>query len=549
MSVVRRTVVALALLAFGTVAPGVARGQLAPPNPGSEALERPRGDKTFSLDGYLRMRGDLFYNVDLDRGPTPSGRYLFPVPASNPRKQLLESADMRLRLEPAWQVNRTIRLVMQVDVLENVVFGSTPAGLPATPWTPLVGASLTQRSPEAGRNAWSDAIAVRRAWGEVLLPFGLLMVGRQGALVNWGTGFFINSGRGLDDDRSDSGDRITFATSLAGHLWMLAFEWSAVGPTSPGALPSEQPFNIDRGDDVRTVAFGFAKYHSPGGLRRRADAKRASINYGLIASYRRQALDIPTYYAPTSSPFGPGAATYSPADFVRRDMHTVTADLWFRLIYKGFRLELEAAVLWGRVGDASLDPGVSLRQAIESLQYGGVLLGSWTSASKQWTLGFEFGIASGDPAPGFGVRTPRGQASAARGDIDGPQFRLPGDTRVDNFRFHPNYRVDLILFRRIIGTVTDAAYVRPYARWKSNFGLTLEGVLIASFAVSPESPPGQKSPLGVELDLGARYRFDNNFIVQLGLGVLFPLAGLDNLELGLRAKPAVALHALVGFLL
>ena len=40
----------------------------------------------------------------------------------------------------------------------------------------------------------------------------------------------------------------------------------------------------------------------------------------------------------------------------------------------------------------------------------------------------------------------------------------PRDRTVDNFRFHPDYRIDRILFREIIGTVTDAVYLRPHAR-------------------------------------------------------------------------------------
>ena len=50
------------------------------------------------------------------------------------------------------------------------------------------------------------------------------------------------------------------------------------------------------------------------------------------------------------------------------------------------------------------------------------------------------------------------------GQLDGPQANLPRDHTVDNFRFHPDYHIDQILFREIIGTVTDAIYVRPHVR-------------------------------------------------------------------------------------
>ena len=391
-----------------------ATAQLAPPNPGAEALER-RSDKTVSLDGYLRIRSDVFYNMDLDHGPTPSGGTLFPLPAGRPQGQWLESANMRLRLEPSWRVTRSVRVLAQVDVLDNVVLGSTPLGLPRDRWTPMIGATLGQESPQAGLNGWQDALVIRRAWGEVLLPFGVLSVGRQGALVNWGTGFFINAGSDLDADRSDAADRILFATSLLGHLILFAFEWSATGPTSAGSWPADQPFSVERLDDVKTYALGFARFHSDGGLRRRVTAGVPSVNYGVIASYRTQRLDVPLYYAPDGL-----TSSYGPAATVRRDLHTVSADLWFRLVHRSFRLELEAAVIWGRIGDASLDPGLSLREPIESLQWGGVLQASWALGKSGVALGMEIGLASGDPAPGFGVRSPLGQAQAVPGDSGRP---------------------------------------------------------------------------------------------------------------------------------
>jgi len=520
-----------------------ARAQLAPPSPGAEALEK-RPDTTLSLRGYLRVRGDVFHNLDLDRGPTPQGSYLFPLPASNPRGQVLQSTNMRLRLEPAWRITRSVRVLMQVDFLDNVVLGSTPAGLPRDPWTPMSAAALGQVSPESGTNHWNDAVIIRRAWGEVLLPFGVLAVGRQGALVNWGTGFFINAGNDLDADRSDSADRLVFATSLLGHLWMFAFEWSASGPTSAGLWPDDQPFDRDPRDDVRTYAFGFARYHDDAGVRRRVRGGAVSVNYGLIASYRTQKIDVPGYYAP-----GGLSGNYGPDAVVNRDLQTVSADLWFRLVHRSFRLEIEAAVIWGRIGDASLDPGLSLGTAIESLQYGGVVQAAWTPGGGGFSLGLEVGLASGDPAPGFGVRSPLNQTQALPGDVDGPQFRLPQDNRVDNFRFHPNYHVDLILFRRILGTVSDSVYLRPWVRWKSRWGLSLEAVAISSFALEANTPPGGERPLGVEVDLGASFQFDRSFVVRLGFGLLVPLAGLDNVALGLRAKPATTLHALMGFVL
>ena len=58
-------------------------------------------DVAVKLDGYLRARAEDLYNLDLDRGLTPSGQPLFPVPLGNPSAQALTYADMRLRTDVA----------------------------------------------------------------------------------------------------------------------------------------------------------------------------------------------------------------------------------------------------------------------------------------------------------------------------------------------------------------------------------------------------------------------------------------------------------------
>src|SRR5439155_27214925 len=61
----------------------------------------PREKPELKISGYLRARGDLLVNLDLDRGPTPSGRPLFAVPLSDTTAQTLASADLRLRTDVA----------------------------------------------------------------------------------------------------------------------------------------------------------------------------------------------------------------------------------------------------------------------------------------------------------------------------------------------------------------------------------------------------------------------------------------------------------------
>ena len=58
-------------------------------------------EQTLKLDGSFRTRGTAYYNLDLDRGATPSGELFFPVSSGDPKAQTLTAADMRLRLDLA----------------------------------------------------------------------------------------------------------------------------------------------------------------------------------------------------------------------------------------------------------------------------------------------------------------------------------------------------------------------------------------------------------------------------------------------------------------
>lgn len=536
-----RVALATFVVFFGLLAASPAEAQITVPG----ASELPAGssflDKHFTLAGYLRLRYDVFDNFDLDHGPTPTtGRPLFPVPPSDGGRGPLSSANMRLRLEPTVRIGLGVSLHARIDVLDNLVLGSTPEGLPATAFAPTAGASARTSPPEAGVNADVDSIRVKRVWGQVVLPFGTLSAGRMGALISWGTGFFVNSGNCLDCDLGDEGDRIAFTLPVLGHLFTFAFDFGASGPTSSSLGLYGQPFNLDRRDDVLSWAVVFARYDLPEVVERYRRAGRVVLQYGLLASVRTQKYDVPAYYLT-----GDLDRQYGPDDVVKRDLLAFAADAWFGLRWGGLTLDVELAMLISHIDNASLVPGLELLQRITGRQFGGVARASYDH--RTWRFGLELGFASGDNAPGFGVRSPLDQLTSQPGDLDGPQFRIPGDTTVNNFRFNPDYRIDLILWRRIIGAVSDAAYLRPSLRWQPLRGLTLWSALIASMALEAASTPGGTRPLGVELDAGASYRFDPGFEVHLSYGVLVPLSGLDNARLGLDAAVAQTLHAILAF--
>jgi uncharacterized protein (TIGR04551 family) len=206
------------------------------------------------------------------------------------------------------------------------------------------------------------------------------------------------------------------------------------------------------------------------------------------------------------------------------------------------RIEVEAALLFATVDQASLVPGVLYREPVESTQFGVALESDFGDPGDLVGAGLDLGYASGDPQPGFGASPPVVSRAPEVGALEGPQADPPRDNRVDNFRFHPDYRVDRILFREIIGTVTDAIYVRPHARW--TIVRTLPGSLVvsvaavASWAVEATSAPGGENMLGVEVDPTLAWESRDGFQAALEYAALFPMAGLDNPAQNLDARPA-----------
>jgi uncharacterized protein (TIGR04551 family) len=121
---------------------------------------------------------------------------------------------------------------------------------------------------------------------------------------------------------------------------------------------------------------------------------------------------------------------------------------------------------------------------------------------------------------------------AAPGAIDGQQYSanaaIDPSPALTNYRFNPAYQVDLILWRRILGTVTDAWYVKPTFRWEILDGLNVGAQIVYSQALFAVSTPSRVNrPLGIELDLGVKYQSDDGFVFFLDYGLLKLLNGFD----------------------
>src|SRR5262249_54008720 len=122
---------------------------------------------------------------------------------------------------------------------------------------------------------------------------------------------------------------------------------------------------------------------------------------------------------------------------------------------------------------------------------------------------------------------------------------LTADRTYSQFRFHPDYRVDLILFRNILQSVSGAYYFRPsvdYDFFREKNGQKVGGgaALIWSRASEFIQTPGHQRDLGIELNFQLYFQSKDGtlnddpdkmggFYTSLQYGVLFPLGGLGYL--------------------
>jgi uncharacterized protein (TIGR04551 family) len=390
----------------------------------------------------------------------------------------------------------------------------------------------------------------------------------------WGLGILTHAGAGLDEDYGDTVDRLQFALPpVATPIGPLNFV-PILDFDDEGALYADQrfgagvgqPFDADSADDGRTFALKAARVDTDDELRRKLEAGRSSFNFGAYYNYRTQRNAFGQW---TLNGFDVDPRTLAgipeSALLGQRKTYGHVLDLWARFATSRLRVEAEAVGVYGHVGqafaiedtntDAGADPVFEVKPLGRVLlrQWGGSLVTEYKVIPNKLTMGVDLGIASGDDAPGFGNVPGRYAYDAVEdtfvlpplGSIEGPQFGRNGDRSIRNFRFNPAYRVDLVLWRNILGQVTDAWYLRPKLRWDLLPGVVFDAAVIYSQALNAESTPSGREalldpdtgtvlvpafvgdkPLGVEADARLTYSGGEGFAAWAEWGVFQPLDGL-----------------------
>ncbi len=527
-----------------------------------------------NIDGFLRVRPDLFYKFDMNRGNDAAGYPLIPRSPTSNAERTNAGVNMRFRFEPTINVSEEVRVRAQVDALDNIMWGSTPdyaysrnaANGYYSDRNDFSLFSMGQAVPRSGVNGMQDSVHVRRVWGEVSTPVGILRFGRMGS--HWGTGMLHNDGNGLDSDWGDTVDRVSFtAEPIAGFYVTPMMDFNIEGPSSLRLPEGGQPIDLSQADDAHSYILAVQRRDTDQERLAKLDAGGLVFNYGLHFTYRNQRYDsVDTLSQPFGGTDGSVPTAASPGA-VRRNANIFIPDLWAKVEHKTWRLEAEFAAVLGGIENRALtgalanSPGAN--QPLYVYQFGGVVQGEYKLLNGDLEIGADVGFASGDRSPGFGNyprRTGSGpEGSTGPGDTDGPQYRCSSaggcsDNEITNFRMNRDFRVDMILYREILGGVTDSLYIKPRAKYRITQGFEAFASVIYSRALFAESAPGAPfqgsgANLGVEINGGARYETEDGFFGQVQYGILFPLDGFLKRDVGgnlVTLENPQAVRAVVG---
>jgi uncharacterized protein (TIGR04551 family) len=579
----------------GGIAPSISTAQTPPPDPGPPGAIAQSPDQVFAEDwwhmarpvlelhGYFRMRAELFHNFSLGRSD-PYDKSLWPRPPDHSYTSWFDGqvqqhavpvcgddplepefctdktqagANVRFRLNPELHISDNLRIMSQIDLLDNLVLGSTPNGYANHPsasgyarstptgYTPLGIYNETMDPPTAGQNAYGNSIVVKRVWGEYLTPIGQLRFGRMPS--HWGLGMVENAGDGFDSDYHSTVDRLMFITGFKALDLYFAAAWDlpGEGATSQTSLTQQgQAYDLAQLDDVNQYVLVLMRRKHPALQRLALSRGDLVLNGGMHFTYRHQFLANDAYNTTSSQDLGASPSAIQEG-YVRRNARVIVPDLWMQLLYKKLRFEMEAVMVRGSMDNTEVagnnyenltDPeenGHKIRQ------YGLATQTEFRTVEDRLSLQFGFGWASGDPdvnGPQVGGLTP---------GANGLQQQRTQDRTDSTFRFHPDYRVDLILHRHILNRVQGTYYFRPsvdydFSRSPNGQKFGGGGAVVWSRASEFVQAPGNKRDLGIEIDLQLYFQSKDGslnddpdkmggFYTMLQYGVLFPLGGLGYL--------------------
>lgn len=533
----------------------------------------------------FRFRPELILGGDLGGGTSA-----IPEPLENTARNgggsanLLTWASIRLKYDAVLRPGPPWGIHLGLTALDNLVLGSSPASAEQRKLGdvfglyPDTGEGRDGTLSDADRETYAssrtgslkrfrDALRVRYLYGSWrILDFLDFAGGRMPD--SFGLGLLRNAGECTDCDFGTYVDGMRLGLSLKGFHLEGSWEFTAVGATTdlPG-LPG-QPTNLGRIDDVQTFTLRLvgAPYDDATreARRRRLDVDRkVGVDWGVFSSFTSQDLSSSETDVGALDPDCPVLAETSAGQVVvaqqcwrliPRDAFFWRPSVWVKTLWhpddsRELRFELEAGAMIGSVGNLQRTPDLG-DTSKDFRGFGGAMELEWKTPRLQ--LGLNAGFATGDNQRYLGVLD--GQNLVVVDDLAFPNSantNVSENGLVTSYWFHRDYRLDLILFRQVIGGVTNAVYVKPWVGYtlfdSGDTRLTTRLDVLYAAAARPSGTPGRGKHYGVEIDGSVGLEMPAGFGLDLSAGVLLPMSALDDRDTGASPSVAFALRTLLSW--
>lgn len=353
-------------------------------------------------------------------------------------------------------------------------------------------------------------VEAARLWLDVHTDFGLVQVGR--APMHWGLGVIFNKGDGVHDRFQSTSDTIRVVSKF-GHFSIIPiYSKVAMGRSIAGAQDATGAV-LDGSDDITDYGVGI-KYHN----------EENELEAGLLF-YKRGAEDQQDAF------FFPHNGSTAANNNVSNGLSLRLLDLYVRKTWYRLTVGAEIPFYSGDVGDVN---GVGSRNSYKATGFAGEVQLNF----DRWKHMLKFGLA-----PGQGPVT-----TGNRGTDYGAMY------------FHRNYKLGQILFNYNLGgfgsnnpdSVAATSVRSPYDSAISNAKYLMVGTenqgeswswsVGVVYAMASESAKAgqdfyihrlrqysaqqavedQGDSLGLEIDLGAGYKWDENIRFGADFGLFFP---------------------------
>lgn len=492
----------------------------------------------FEHHGYFRTRLNAFGNYDLNtRGTSPVASPIDSEQRGSSQQENIDMSDtdthlggnMRFRYQPTIHITESVRVAGSFDIMDNFVLGTSPNGL-RTNWGSHEFFSFNGAEPVTTDTFGKNVVSVKALYGEADTIIGTFRAGR--IPTHWGMGIVYNDGgvykreqqiidgkgwKCIDCDSSDAVDKIEYRIrDPFADILYFAFSWDFVnsGLASYNLQQDSigQAFDLSDNDDV--LQFTLSVFDRPISQQEIDERYRAihetrhwTADWGVFFSFRKQEI------APEEDATQNGDGMSATYDLYRKNAKAYVVDAWGRFFIpcpKDVMLRLEAEFV-GAFGSVDLDTGSEgVSRDITQIGFGFEGEVWW----KDLITGLKFGTAWADNMVFSGHPLIEKLDVVPMGSI---------------MRFDPNYTVDQIMFRELMGGINNAWYLNIYGEYKfplvmpqmtMSLGARLD--LTTSGPLVKDAVPGKNGWYGFEGDVKLFYDESDRFRFEIGAGIFVP---------------------------